>query len=227
LLLRSPIEEPAIENLCSVSLSRSTAPRCACRPVSSLRRLPPRRAFLGCLGPVVEIEPGARGRVLGLHPAWAASPRSVAYRLRSVIRAPRRVVSSGSDRGEDFGNTGWNDDALLSHYFPLPDLWDPSFNLGVPVDFNLANVPLFWIADSREIGLGWTVSERLLWLFPLFVLLPLSPYVLAMRLTKSPWASSAAGLVFSLNTWTVGLIERGHIPSLVAYALIPLVSWPA
>jgi hypothetical protein len=130
--------------------------------------------------------------------------------------------------GEDFATSGWDGKALLQHDFPWPDSWDPSLNMGAQGDPYMVAYPLLVVAGLlTKLGIDWTVIERLLWLFPLFVLLPLAPYVLALRLTKSRWAATAGALVFSINTWTVGLIERGHIPSLIAYALLPLVIYAA
>ena len=144
----------------------------------------------------------------------------------AVLVLVRAWFHPGLIAGEDFsyGLSGWNDSTLLHGYFPWPDMWDPSWGFGFSTDYHLTTLPTLWLAGLVvKLGLGWTTAERLIWLFPLVVLLPLSPYALAMRLTRSPWVSAAAALVFSVNTWVVGLIVRGHIPALVAYSLMPLV----
>ena len=64
----------------------------------------------------------------------------------------------------------------------------------------------------------------LIWFWPLFLCLVLAPYAFAYRLTRAPWAASVAAAFFAVNTWTISLVQRGHIPSLVGYALIPLVA---
>ncbi len=135
----------------------------------------------------------------------------------------RSWFGPGLIAGDDFATAGWNDEAMLRHYVPWPDAWDPSFNLGVATDYYLFLYPVLYVAGIlTHLGLGWNGVERILWLYPLFILLPVGAYALAYYVTRSSWASAAGALAFSINTWTVGLIERGHIPQLIGYALIPL-----
>lgn len=164
-------------------------------------------------------------RITGALKAFAASvrrhaPLGIAYVALFVL--VHAWFSPGLIAGEDF-RYGWPDQAMLLHYFPWPESWDPAFGTGLNMDLWLPMYPLLFLAGGlAHLGLGWPAIERILWLFPLFVLLPFAPYVLAMRLVKSPWAASAGALLFAVNTWTVALTERGHFTSLIAYALLPL-----
>lgn len=136
----------------------------------------------------------------------------------------RAWFTGGLIIGDDFSPPPSHDPAVLRSYFPWPSLWDSSYITGFDQSLWLPQFPLWAIAGLlARIGFAWPVIERLLWLFPLVGLIVIAPYVAAFRLNKNTVAAAVAALVFSLNTWTVGLIERGHISSLIAYALIPVV----
>lgn len=114
------------------------------------------------------------------------------------------------------------DPQFLSQNVPWPSAWQTDIQFGLPLAWWLPTFPIWSIAGGLlHAGLSWPVVERLIWLFPLYICLVLSPYVLALRLTASTPAAMAAAAVFSLNTWVVDLITRGHVSSLVAYALLP------
>lgn len=74
-------------------------------------------------------------------------------------------------------------------------------------------------------GFGWAAGERVAWLWPYLALSVAAPYFLVYRLTRVPLAAALAASIFALNTWTIALVQRGHIPSLDAYAILPLVVW--
>jgi hypothetical protein len=114
----------------------------------------------------------------------------------------------------------------LASYFPWRNAWDPSFVFGVSSGDASPGYPLWAVAGLlTHLGADFAVVERLVWFWPLFFLLVLAPYAFVYRLTHAPWAAAVAAAVFAVNTWTVSLVQRGHIPSLVAYALMPAAAF--
>jgi hypothetical protein len=86
--------------------------------------------------------------------------------------------------------------------------------------------PVLMLAGlAARAGATWPAIERLFILFPLAALITCVPYAFAFRLLRHRQAAAVAALLFAVNTWTIGLIERGHLPSLLAYALIPPVAF--
>lgn len=72
-------------------------------------------------------------------------------------------------------------------------------------------------------GVPWDLIERLFWLWPCYIFVLVFPYRFFLRRNVSPLAAAVGTTVFAVNTWTIALIERGHIPAIIAYALMPLV----
>jgi hypothetical protein len=123
--------------------------------------------------------------------------------------------------GEDFQR---QDASVLATYFPWPPRWAEFENTGYSLTYWSPGAPLSCIAGGlTQLGLSWNVIERVVWLLPFLVLSILGPYLLVYRVTRVPIAGAVAATFFALNTWMVGLTERGHIPSLVAYALMPFI----
>jgi len=123
--------------------------------------------------------------------------------------------------GEDFVRPDPN---VLATYFPWPPRWAAADYTGYSLDLWSPSAPVWSLVGAlSRLGLDWNVIERVAWLFPFMVIAVLAPYLLAYRFTRSPVAAAAAASFFAINTWTIGLTERGHIPSLLAYALMPLV----
>lgn len=125
--------------------------------------------------------------------------------------------------GEDFNPSDWLNPAALRHSFPWPDLWAQHQVIGYSLQVRLPLYPLMAAGGLLErLGLSWAGTERVICLLPLFALLVFAPYRFGLRYLRSRWGACAMALVFALNTWTVGLIQRGHLPALIAYALLPL-----
>lgn len=121
--------------------------------------------------------------------------------------------------GDDFTS---HDAGDLLRLFPWGSAWDSSMLFGFPSE-NIPSFPLWAMAGLlAHMGASWGIIERLLWLFPWLILVIISPYALTYCLTKSAGASALASTMFAINTWTVGLIQRGHLASLVAASVMPL-----
>jgi hypothetical protein len=127
--------------------------------------------------------------------------------------------------GEDFGAFGWSDIDYLRAGGPWPSAWDPTYGFGLNTQLWSTMFPILALAGMfARAGASWSVIERVFFLFPLVALIVCVPYAFAYRLLRDRWAAATAALLFAVNTWTIGLIERGHLPSLIAYALIPPVA---
>lgn len=145
----------------------------------------------------------------------------IAIPLVALVSVLHAWFSPGLIAGDDFIPYGT---AQLASYFPWRYLWDPGFHIGSSTGQLSPGFPLWILAGGlARLGFGWHVSERILWLFPFVILATLAPYILAFRLTRSSLVSACSALIFCLNTWTLSLVQRGHIPSLVAYAMVPLL----
>ncbi len=111
---------------------------------------------------------------------------------------------------------------VLASYFPWRSAWDGSFTFGIATADSSPTYPLWSLAGLlARIGADFSVIERLIWLWPLLLCLAVAPYALAAYIARDRWAATLAACTFAVNTWTVGLVQRGHIPSLIAYAIIP------
>jgi|GEM_PF-3370782 len=123
--------------------------------------------------------------------------------------------------GEDFQR---QDASVLATYFPWPLRWAEFENTGYSLAYWSPSAPLWCIEGGlTQLGLSWNLIERVVLMLPFLALSILGPYLLVYRLTRVPIAGAVAVTFFAFNTWTVGLTERGHVPSLVAYALMPFI----
>jgi hypothetical protein len=127
--------------------------------------------------------------------------------------------------GEDFQPVSAE---ALSSYLPFPPLWDRLNVYGSSQVYWASSFPLYFIAGIlARIGAGWPVIERLLYLWPIMLLLPGISYATLYRMTRFPGAAAAGALVMSINSWSIGLVERGHLPALCSVAFMPLAVYGA
>ncbi|GAC1566742.1 MAG: hypothetical protein NVS2B3_01200 [Vulcanimicrobiaceae bacterium] len=97
-------------------------------------------------------------------------------------------------------------------------------NFGFPEAFWANTTPLWAAVGPLEAhGTPYAIVERVLWLWPYAIGAPICGYVLCYRLTRNPVAAAGGAMLFALNTFSIGLIERGHIPALDAFILIGLI----
>ena len=114
-------------------------------------------------------------------------------------------------------------DELLS-YFPWPHAWSGAQQIGENQEVYMTSFPIFALCGLiAKLGGTWELAERLCFLWPYLILAVWGTYALGYRLTRSPIASAAGSFVFIVSTWTVALVERGGIPSIVAAAIIPFI----
>lgn len=132
-------------------------------------------------------------------------------------------LGPGAIQGEDFRAFGWIGMPVLSHALPWPSAWDPTLGFGTSLQLWVESFPLMWLAGwMTHFGASWSMVERVCILFPLLFFIVASPYYLARRVFNSSFAAALCALSFSINTYTVSLVQRGHLPALVAYSFLPL-----
>jgi len=113
--------------------------------------------------------------------------------------------------------------AELNAFFPWPPAWNGAQQLGETNEVYLFEFPLMSLMGLfSRLGVTWNVIERVFFLWPYLILSVVAPYALAIRLTRSPYASAVAAAMCTVNTWVIMATERAAIPSLIAAALMPL-----
>jgi hypothetical protein len=104
-----------------------------------------------------------------------------------------------------------------------PHLWTDLF-FGYSLMYWVQFIPYWALASLlHALGASYALVERLLWLWPLMFGAPLCGYYLCYRFTRNAYASAVGSLLFTINTWTIGLVERGHQPSLDAFMLMGFI----
>jgi len=115
-------------------------------------------------------------------------------------------------------------DELLS-FFPWPHAWSGAQQIGENQEVYMTYFPVFALCGLvAKMGGSWELAERIFYLWPYLILSVWGSYALGYRLTRSPIASAAGSFVFIVSTWTIALVERGGIPSIVAAAIIPFIA---
>jgi hypothetical protein len=104
-----------------------------------------------------------------------------------------------------------------------PHLWTDLF-FGFSLTYWASTMPLWALAAPlHALGAPFAVIERIFWLWPVQFGAPLCGYYLCYRFTHRPYAAAIGASLFAINSWTIGLVERGHIPSLEAFALSGII----
>ncbi len=123
------------------------------------------------------------------------------------------VLTSG-----DWTNLGIQ---TLKEYLAFPYLWVSngfgSVNIGASFyPFNL----IYGILAHFNLGYG--LDERLVFFWPILILLPISIYILVKKITGNTLASLIGSIIYSYNTYFFEL-QTGQLTLLMACALCPLV----
>lgn len=119
------------------------------------------------------------------------------------------------------GDWIYQDPDMLKEFFATPSIWSPtafgSVNLGISfTPFN------FIYGLFSNWGFSYGLSERIVFLWPILIALPLGMYFLIKKNISSVLAAVIGSLVYSYNTY-FSIMKTGHLTLLIAYAFIPLV----
>jgi hypothetical protein len=75
---------------------------------------------------------------------------------------------------------------------------------------------------AKYLGLDFSLSERLIHLWPIAIMTPLFSYLLLKRLFSSKIAIFVGVLVYSFNTYFL-VLQTGHLTLMTAFSLAPLI----
>ncbi len=104
-----------------------------------------------------------------------------------------------------------------------PHMWTALY-FGLSQTFWASQMKLFALSSPLfALGAPFPVVERFLWLWPYMFGAPLLGYYLCYRFTRNTYGAALGAMLFSVNTWNIGIVERGHIPSLDAYMFAGIV----
>ncbi len=100
--------------------------------------------------------------------AFALRHWPVLIPLAVFVTIVRAWFEPGLIAGEDFGAFGWSDIDYLRAAGPWPSSWDPTYGFGLNTQLWSTMFPILTLAGIlARAGAGWTVIERVLFLFPL------------------------------------------------------------
>nr|MBI5455848.1 hypothetical protein [Candidatus Levybacteria bacterium] len=125
-------------------------------------------------------------------------------------------VIIGSDWGYFFQET-------MNEWFPIHSLWNPQLNFGY---YDFVSAPFLFIFFLRGLltllHIDFVFIDRILYLYPIAFITPLSMFYLCYKYTKNLMASFFGSLVYSINTYILTL-EIGHFNLAFVYAIFPLL----
>src|SRR3989338_2704756 len=108
----------------------------------------------------------------------------------------------------------------LKEFFSLPLIWNSDFGLGTQ-NFGLSFWPFLFLSGFlSSLNLPPFLIERIIFLWPVAILLPLGMYFLSYHLLRSRIASVIGGLIFEFNTYMI-ILQGGHLTLLMAITLTP------
>jgi hypothetical protein len=119
------------------------------------------------------------------------------------------------------GDWIYQDSATLKELLSVPLIW--SMNSLGSINLGISFSPFTFIYGLLANGnVSYGISERILFLWPILILLPLTSYLLIKNFIKNSIASAIGSLVYSYNTYFFE-IKTGHLTLLAAFAIFPLV----
>jgi len=108
----------------------------------------------------------------------------------------------------------------LREFFTLPMIWNSDYGFGT-LNFGVSFWPFLLLSGFLStLNLSPFLIERVIFLWPLVILLPLGTYFLSYYLFRSRIASVISGLFFEFNTYMV-ILQSGHLTLLMAISLTP------
>lgn len=122
-----------------------------------------------------------------------------------------------------YGDTIYfNPESLNDYYQPL-SLWVNSYITTGSLYISASYYPMFFLTGLLgTLGFHYGIIERLVYMWPLIILLPLGPYYLVRYLLKSEPAAFIGSLVYSYNTYTL-IRNSDQLPITMSITLAPII----
>jgi tetratricopeptide (TPR) repeat protein len=109
------------------------------------------------------------------------------------------------------GDWRWIGPGRLNAWFPWPSIWDTTYGFGQKRFLAAYLFPLLAITGGlNQLGVGFGISEKLVFFLPFAVLTPVGAWFLAREVTGSSRWSLLSALVFAANP-AVLIQGRGHV----------------
>jgi hypothetical protein len=123
-----------------------------------------------------------------------------------------------------FSNLTWGDWWFFSSkgLLTIPYMWDAGTLFGLPL------APSFYPISAlggllANMGFGFPVIERVLYMWPAVIVGSLGSYYLCRRITKSELAAFVGSIVYVFNTYALRLASIGHFRIFAAFSFAPLI----
>lgn len=117
----------------------------------------------------------------------------------------------------------WSVDSLekIKEYVSLPRIWFADSGLG-GLNFGISFWPFIFIAGIlAKLNLNIYLVERLVFLWPIALFIPISMYLLTYYILRSKTAAFIGALVFEFNTYLI-ILKGGHLTLLMAITFTPV-----
>ena len=109
----------------------------------------------------------------------------------------------------------------INEYFSLPDIWTSDSGFG-GLNFGISFWPFIFIAGAlAKLNINIYLIERLVFLWPIALLLPIFMYFLSYYILRSKMAAFISALVFEFNTYLI-ILKGGHLTLLMAITFTPV-----
>ncbi len=109
---------------------------------------------------------------------------------------------------------------------PFPSLWDSTLSLG---SYSIISAPMFPQAAIQGLlayaGIGWSMSERIVWIIPALLTPCIATYALSMLLFQRRIAALVSALAVVMNSYVYLLYEGGQFGVVMGYGCMPLILW--
>lgn len=117
----------------------------------------------------------------------------------------------------------WVVDSLekIKEYFSMPSIWFSDSGLG-GLNFGISFWPFIFSAGIlAKLSIDTNLIERLVFLWPIALLIPISMYFLSHYILRSKTAAFISALVFEFNTYLI-ILKGGHLTLLMAITFAPV-----
>ncbi len=110
---------------------------------------------------------------------------------------------------------------MLQEFWAVPSMWSQTSLGAINIGISFTPFQLVYSLLSYA-GLGYGLSERLVFLWPILIAFPLGSYLLIKKNINNTLAAVIGSFVYCYNSY-FSLIKTGHLTLLAAFAFIPFV----